>query len=102
MWGSLASRAACGALLIGAFGGCAALPWPSGPTRPDEQVPAGAFYDLRGAVHVHTRASHDSPGAIGELVDAAHGAGLAFVALTEHPRRARFRPARGVVEGVIL
>jgi hypothetical protein len=101
MWGTLATRAACGAALAGALG-CAALPWPSGPMRPDEQVPAGAYYDLRGAVHVHTRASHDSKGDIGELIDAAHGAGLAFVALTEHPRQARFRPARGVVEGVIL
>ena len=101
MWGKLATRAACGAAL-GCARGCAALPWPSGPTRPSEQVPAGAYYDLRGAVHVHTRASHDSQGEIGELVDAAHGAGLAFVALTEHPRRARFQPARGVVEGVIL
>src|SRR5262245_36425166 len=102
MWGRLATRAAGGALLAFALSGCAALPWPSGPTRPHEQVPAGAWYDLRGVIHVHTRASHDSKGEIGELVDAAHSAGLAFVALTEHPRRARFRPARGVVEGVIL
>jgi hypothetical protein len=101
MWGMLATRAACSAALACAFG-CAALPWPSGPDRPDEQVPAGAYYDLRGAVHVHTRASHDSHGAIGDLVDAAHDAGLAFVALTEHPLHASFRPARGVVEGVIL
>ena len=100
-WGRLAIRAACGAALSSALG-CAALPWPSGPERPDEAVPAGAYYDLRGAVHVHTRASHDSAGEIGDLVDAAHGAGLAFVALTEHPRRSRFVPAKGVVEGVIL
>jgi len=100
-WGRLAIRAAGAAALGGALG-CAALPWPSGPDRPNEAVPAGAYYDLRGVVHVHTRASHDSHGEIGDLVDAAHGAGLAFVALTEHPRRANFTPARGVVEGVIL
>src|SRR5215467_7603992 len=65
-WGRLAIRAACAAALGGALG-CAALPWPSGPDRPDEAVPAGAYYDLRGAVHVHTRASHDSHGEIGDL-----------------------------------
>ena len=39
-------------------------------------------------MHVHTRVSHDSRGSIGEIVDAAHGAGVAFVAFTEHPRGA--------------
>jgi hypothetical protein len=102
MWGRLATRAACGVALVCALGACAALPWPSGPTRPDEPVPAGAYYDLRGALHVHTRASHDSHGDVGDLIDAAHGAGLAFIALTEHPYDSRFLPAHGVIEGVIL
>ena len=81
---------------------CAALPWPSGGARRATPVAQGGFLDLRGAVHVHTRVSHDSKGDVGELIDGAHAAGLAFIALTEHTYRARLRPARGVVENVIL
>jgi hypothetical protein len=40
--------------------------------------------DLRGVVHVHTRGSHDSPGTLDEVIDAARSAGLEWVALTEH------------------
>jgi hypothetical protein len=82
--------------------GCAALPWPSGFDRRVDAVRDDGWIDLRGAVHVHTRVSHDSKGDIGELIDAAHGAGIAWLAFTEHPLRARMRPARGVVENVIL
>jgi hypothetical protein len=101
MWGKVAAGplAACAALALCA---CAALPWPSGKERSSEEVPAGAYYDLRGVVHVHTRVSHDSLGSIGEIVDAAHSAGLSWVAFSEHPYHARFGPPSGVVEGVIL
>jgi hypothetical protein len=101
MWGSCAARAAV--CVASSFAlGCAALPWPSGYAREGAPVAAGDFLDLRGVVHVHTRVSHDSKGDVGELIDAAHDAGLAFVALTEHPYRSRLEPARGVVEDVIL
>ncbi|MFI5316341.1 MAG: PHP domain-containing protein [Myxococcota bacterium] len=102
MWGSCATRLAVCAAAASSLAGCAALPWPSGADRGLAPRAGAEFVDLRGAVHVHTRVSHDSKGDIGEIVDAAHGAGLAFVAFTEHPYHARLRPARGVVEGVIL
>ncbi len=101
MWGSSATRVAVCLVSTCALA-CAALPWPSGYARRGTAVAEGDFIDLRGAVHVHTRVSHDSKGDVGELIDAALGAGLAFIALTEHPYRARLRPARGVVENVIL
>lgn len=100
MWGSAARLFVC--VVSSCALGCAALPWPSGFDRRVEAVRTGELIDLRGAVHVHTRVSHDAKGDIGELIDAAHGAGLAWVALTEHTLRARMRPARGVVENVIL
>ena len=62
----------------------------------------GELIDLRGVVHVHTRVSHDSRGSIGEVIDAAHGAGVAWVAFTEHTHHASLVPASGVIEGVIL
>ena len=85
-----------------ALSACAALPWPSGPTRGTGLLASGDWIDLRGVVHVHTRVSHDSQGSIGEVVDAARGAGIAWVAFTEHTRHAALAPARGVVEGVIF
>jgi hypothetical protein len=88
-----------------ALAGCAALPWPSGADRPRAGTSAageGGWLDLRGVVHVHTHVSHDSPGTIGEIVEAAHGAGVDFVALCEHARGATLAPASGEVEGVIL
>lgn len=63
---------------------------------------SSGLVDLRGAVHVHTRVSHDSPSGTGSLVDAAHSAGLAWVALTEHTSPGHLAPSRGVVEGVRL
>jgi hypothetical protein len=102
MWGSAATRLAVCAAASCALAACAALPWPSGSARRATSISAGDLIDLRGVVHVHTRVSHDSKGDIGELIDAAHDSGIAFVAFTEHPYRARLRPARGVVEGVIL
>jgi hypothetical protein len=65
-------------------------------------VRRGEWLDLRGAVHVHTRVSHDSPGRIGDLIDAAHSAGLSWIALTEHVREPRRTPASGRIEGVTL
>lgn len=102
MWGRSATRLAVCVAASSWLAACAALPWPSGFARRAKPVVSGEYLDLRGAVHVHTRVSHDSKGDIGALVDAARGAGLAFVALTEHTYRARLRPARGVVENVIL
>jgi hypothetical protein len=102
MWGSAVARIAAWAGLACALSGCAALPWPSGFDRGRAGLHVDERIDLRGVVHVHTRVSHDSKGDIGEIVDAAHDAGIAFVAFTEHPYRARLRPARGVVENVIL
>jgi hypothetical protein len=90
------------ALAACALSACAALPWPSGSTRLADGVTGAGLLDLRGAVHVHTRVSHDSSGSIGEIVDAAHDAGIAFVAFTEHTRHSSFRPAEGEVEGVVL
>lgn len=81
---------------------CAALPWPSGPTRPLAATSGDGWLDLRGVVHVHTRVSHDSRGSIGDVIDAAHGAGIAWVAFTEHTRRATLAPPSGEIEGVIL
>lgn len=85
-----------------ALSACAALPWPSGPKRSTGVPVVGDLIDLRGVVHVHTRVSHDSPGPIGAIIDAAHGAGVAWVAFTEHTRGARLLAASGQVEGVIL
>ena len=90
------------ALATLALSACAALPWPSGSLRATGFPEAGGLIDLRGVVHVHTRVSHDSRGSIGEIIDAAHGAGVAWVAFTEHTRHASLTAASGVVEGVIL
>ena len=102
MGGSAATRAAVGLASSVWLTACAALPFPSGAPFGAPAVASGDYLDLRGAVHVHTRVSHDSKGGIGEVVDGAHAAGLAFVAFTEHPLRAVYRPARGAVEGVLL
>ncbi len=89
-----------------ALSACAALPWPSGSARERSGAALAAgegdWLDLRGVVHVHTRVSHDSRGTIGEIIDAAHGAGVDFVAFSEHPRAATLPAASGEVEGVIL
>ena len=89
-------------LLALVLGACAALPWPSGRLPPSPAQPAGGWLDLRGAVHVHTRVSHDSRGRIGDLIDAAHAAGIAWIALTEHTRHPNRAPASGRIEGVTL
>jgi hypothetical protein len=79
--------------------GCATIPWP----RP--ALPGGALrvapdlLDLRGVVHVHTRASHDSPGTVEEVARGARHAGVAWVAFTVHARPG-VAPPRGRVDGV--
>lgn len=95
-------RGAAALLAALVLGGCAALPWPSGPARRPASAAGAGWLDLRGAVHVHTRVSHDSHGEIGALIDAARSAGISWIALTEHVRRARLLPARGRIEDVTL
>ncbi|HTO52161.1 MAG TPA: hypothetical protein VMR50_02160 [Myxococcota bacterium] len=102
MSGRSAARVAAGLGALLGLAGCAALPWPSGFERGSSVFAAGELLDLRGSVHVHTRVSHDSHGGPGELIDAAHDAGIAFIALSEHPYRAQLDPANGVIEGVLL
>lgn len=87
------------ALLLSA---CASLPWPSGASRQTGAAAGDGWIDLRGVVHVHTRVSHDSHGSVAAVVDAATGAGVAWVAFSEHTRNARGVPASGVIDGVIL
>jgi hypothetical protein len=94
-------------VLVGVLGltlACSALPWPAGRPHSLSAVSEGAsddLVDLRGVVHVHTRDSHDSPGNIGDVVEAARSAGVAWVALTEHTRPG-VPAARGRVHGVTL
>lgn len=52
-------------------------------------------------MHVHTRASHDSPGTIEAVVAAAREAGIRWVALSEHTRPGRLGPS-GVIDGVTV
>jgi hypothetical protein len=89
------------ALLSGLLVGCAAIPWPYSEWPRTEGALAGGWLDLRGAVHVHTRASHDSPGTIEAVVAAARSAGIAWVALAEHTRPGRQGPS-GVQGGVTV
>src|SRR5262245_448516 len=65
---------------------CSTLPWPQPDPAADGALDEDGLLDLRGVVHVHTRDSHDSPGDVGELVEAARAAGVSWVALTEHAR----------------
>jgi len=90
------------ALVACALSACAALPWPSGTARLADTRAEDGLLDLRGVVHVHTRVSHDSDGSIGEVIDAAHGAGISWVAFTEHTRHAQVLAAEGEIEGVML
>jgi hypothetical protein len=96
-----ACTAALAALALGALGGCAALPWPQRAVRHYPAPTSEGLIDLRGVVHVHTRASHDSPGRLQDVVRAARRAGVSWVALTEHTRPGG-PVAEGTVEGVVL
>jgi len=73
--------------------------------RAERSLPAPSTFgiDAPGVVHCHTRLSHDSPGPLGELVDAARDLGVRWICLTEHstPAIATDLP-RGEVGGVLL
>jgi len=93
-----AALVAMSAAIAFTFAGCAALPWPQAARAPSSSARrSDGWLDLRGVVHVHTRGSHDSPGTVEEVVEAARSAGLEWVALTEHfepgdlPRWGRIR-----------
>lgn len=88
------------ALLLG-LTGCAAIPWPQTARAPYPGRSAEGLLDLRGVVHVHTRASHDSPGTLEQVVSAARSAGLAWVAISEHTKPGRQGP-HGVIDGVVV
>jgi hypothetical protein len=94
-------RGAAIALLSGWIAGCAAIPWPYTGWPRAEAPDAAGWLDLRGAVHVHTRASHDSPGTIEAVVAAARATGIAWVALSEHTRPGRQGPW-GEIDGVTV
>jgi hypothetical protein len=89
------------ALAAGLATGCAAIPWPHAAWTPAADRDAEGWLDLRGAVHVHTAASHDSPGTLEALVAAARAAGTRWIALTEHTRPGRLGP-HGEIEGVTV
>jgi len=97
----LAARAACGLALVAAATACSALPWPQREHAAGGALGEEGLLDLRGVVHVHTRDSHDSPGDIGDVAEAARATGVDWVALTEHARPGG-PPARGQVRGVII
>ena len=88
------------ALLLG-LTGCAAIPWPQTARAAYPGRSAEGLLDLRGVVHVHTRASHDSPGTLEQVVSAARSAGLAWVAISEHTKPGR-QGSHGVIDGVVV
>jgi hypothetical protein len=81
--------------------GCAAIPWPHAAWDLATQRSGEGWLDLRGAIHVHTQASHDSPGTIEAVVAAAHGAGMAWIALTEHVKPGVLGPY-GSIDGITV
>lgn len=96
------------AVTVLALSGCAALtplsPYPLAavgealPLRPAE-----GYREVTGVLHVHTRYSHDSEGALEAVVAAAQGLGLDFVILTEHNTLAPLREGKqGFRDGVLV
>lgn len=73
--------------LAGFLSGCATFASLDLPQRmpafADPPVPM-LYRDLRGAVHVHSRYSHDSKGTFDDIVRAARKARLDFVVVTDH------------------
>ena len=100
MSGQISRALAAGSLAL-TLTGCAAIPWPRGALPPAATRTAEGWLDLRGVVHVHTRASHDSPGTVAEVVAAARAQGVQWVALTEHTRPGVLGP-HGVIDGVTV
>ena len=94
------SRAAL-ALTAGLLAGCASIPWPHAAWSPAAARGSEGWLDLRGVLHVHTEASHDSPGQIGAVVAAARSAGIRWVALTEHMSPGRLGP-HGEIDGIAV
>ncbi len=80
---------------------CASLPWPAPTPPPAVAERDGELLDVRGAVHVHTAGSHDSPGTLDELLAGARASGLRFVATTEHTRPGSPPPAADY-DGVLV
>jgi hypothetical protein len=66
-------------------------------------APSPFGVDEPGVLHVHTRLSHDSPGPLDEVVDAARRTGARWVCLNDHtnPAVGRAQP-RGRVGGVLV
>jgi len=87
------------ALALGLLAGCAAIPWPHAAWSPAGERSGEGWLDLRGAVHVHTEASHDSPGTLDAVIAAAHAAGIRWVALSEHTQPGRLGPY-GEIDGI--
>lgn len=83
------------------WAGCAAIPWPHAAWTPALERGEEDWLDLRGVVHVHTEASHDSPGTLEAVVAAARSAGVAWVAVTEHMRPGRLGPY-GAIDGITV
>jgi hypothetical protein len=82
-------------------GGCAAIPWPHAAWPPAAERGGEGWLDLRGVVHVHTEASHDSPGSLEAVVAAARSAGVAWVAISEHVQPGRLGP-HGTIDGITV
>jgi hypothetical protein len=89
------------AVVASLLGGCAAIPWPQTAWSPAGEASQTGWLDLRGAVHVHTDASHDSPGTLEAVVAAARSAGLRWVALTEHTDPGQLGPL-GEIDGITV
>jgi hypothetical protein len=89
------------ATLAAACAGCASIPWPQPAWASATERGAEGWLDLRGVVHVHTEASHDSPGTLEAVLAAAHSSGIRWIALTEHTRPGRMGPT-GVIDGVTV
>jgi len=97
------------ALLVLSGAGCVLLPTvrgappelapPAGPRPIEATRPASAAgsgrprLDIRGVIHCHSELSHDSPGTLESIIEAAQATGVRFVFMTDH-----FTP-RGVNEG---
>lgn len=67
--------------------GCASLPFdldiPRVPLE-ERQAVLGEYKDYRGIIHCHSSLSHDSPGEIADIIDAANATALDFVVMTDH------------------
>jgi hypothetical protein len=96
-----ALRALLASAVAVALTGCATIPWPHATWQPAPGRTSEGWLDLRGAVHVHTRASHDSPGDIEDVVAAARSSGMSWVALTEHTQPGQQGPT-GTIDGITV